>query len=40
MRKEIIGTLATLTAISIFTGCVNTEHHAMHMATDGMIKEQ
>lgn len=40
MKKEIIGTLATLTAISILTGCVHTEHHAMHMATDGMIKEQ
>jgi len=40
MKKEIIGSIAAFVALSIFTGCAHTEHHAMHEATDSMIKEQ
>jgi len=51
MKKEIIGSLVTFVALSVLTGCVHTqphgthtatqEHHSTHhMATDSMIKEQ
>ena len=40
MRKEIIGAAAALAAISILTGCANTQHHAKGMAADSVVKEQ
>jgi len=40
MKKEIFGSVAAFVALSVLTGCVNTEHHAHGMVKDTVIKEQ
>jgi len=40
MKKEIFGSVAAFVALSVLTGCVNTEHHVHGMVKDTVIKEQ